>query len=127
MIINKNNYTMTTMSGSASITYLTEPVDSVSIMYLMNTIMILNIVTLYKEHNKINNNLSIKDLKIDKYYKCKLENVYCSICCENVKSNEFLRKLPCKHKFHKKCVDKWLNNLLKKSENTSCPLCRKNI
>lgn len=117
MIINKNmSSKRTTMIGSESITYL------------MNTMLFLNIYSLYKEHNKIhNNNLSIKDLKIDKYYKCKLESVYCSICCENVKSNEFLRNLPCKHKFHKKCVDKWLNNLLKKSENTSCPLCRKNI
>ena len=112
MIINKN------MSNKESL-------GSASIMHVMNIIMFLNIMTLYKEHK--DNKSSIKDLKIDKYYKCKLENVYCSICCENVKSNEFLRNLPCKHKFHKKCVDKWLNNLLKKSENASCPLCRKNI
>lgn len=96
--------------------------------YIMSTIMFLNIYSIYKEYNNaIYKKWSIKDLKLDKYYKCKSENVYCSICCENVKWSEFLRKLPCKHIFHKKCVDKWIKRLLKKSENTSCPLCRKNI
>ncbi len=96
--------------------------------YILNVLMCINMYNLYNEYNKNDKiKYNLKDLKLDKYYKCKLENVYCSICCDVVKCNEFVRKLPCKHKFHKKCVDKWLKTLLKKSENTNCPLCRKNI
>lgn len=81
--------------------------------------------TYFKVNEKANTKFYIKDLKIEKYYKCKSENVYCSICCNSVKYTEFIRKLPCNHIYHKKCIDKWLISLLKKSEKMNCPLCRK--
>ena len=43
----------------------------------------------------------------------------CCICC-NIKEKESL-KLPCNHTFHKKCINKWIENSL------TCPLCRENI
>lgn len=45
----------------------------------------------------------------------------CSICMEDFKVGDSLRMLPCKHDFHKECVDKWL------SFNPTCPLCRNSI
>ena len=40
----------------------------------------------------------------------------CSICLENISSNQIL--LNCNHTFHKQCIDKWFLT------NTNCPNCR---
>lgn len=45
----------------------------------------------------------------------------CAICLEDYKVKDSLRELPCKHLFHKVCVDPWL------LEKRTCPLCKKNI
>ena len=42
----------------------------------------------------------------------------CSICMDYMTSRNH-RELPCGHKFHKKCLNKW-----KLEGNRSCPLCR---
>lgn len=45
----------------------------------------------------------------------------CCIClCEMTKGVQ-VRKLPCEHKFHPKCIDKWL------STNKCCPVCKQDI
>lgn len=41
----------------------------------------------------------------------------CSICLSDFASGVLLRKLPCGHRFHRSCVDKWL------ARNKRCPLC----
>ena len=41
----------------------------------------------------------------------------CSICLEDLKCNLIIT--PCKHKFHRNCLEKWTKN--------SCPLCRRKI
>lgn len=51
----------------------------------------------------------------------KLLEEECSICTSKYQKNEGIRELPCKHYFHKRCVDKWL-----KTGGLSCPYCRKN-
>ncbi|CAK9091654.1 unnamed protein product [Durusdinium trenchii] len=43
----------------------------------------------------------------------------CQICLEDFAENEELRKLPCGHSFHSKCVDEWLTE-----KSCSCPICR---
>ena len=50
------------------------------------------------------------------------EVVECSICMEDVISRQEMKTLPCGHKFHSGCMDKWSNS----SQNNShlCPLCR---
>ena len=63
-------------------------------------------------------------LKIKSPYKCKDQNTDCSICLDKINPNEFIRELYCDHYFHKKCIDKWLINMSKKSENINCPICR---
>mmetsp|Transcript_49729 Transcript_49729/g.115358 ORF Transcript_49729/g.115358 Transcript_49729/m.115358 type:complete len:283 (-) Transcript_49729:27-875(-) len=41
----------------------------------------------------------------------------CSICLAEYQPATLLRKLPCGHSFHRRCVDKWLQR------NKRCPLC----
>ncbi|XP_049685789.1 E3 ubiquitin-protein ligase RNF130 isoform X4 [Accipiter gentilis] len=46
---------------------------------------------------------------------------HCAVCIESYKQNDVVRILPCKHVFHKACVDPWL------SEHCTCPMCKLNI
>lgn len=45
----------------------------------------------------------------------------CAVCIEPFKVSEVIRTLPCKHTFHKSCVDPWL------LEQRSCPMCKMDI
>lgn len=46
----------------------------------------------------------------------------CVVCLDNYESGAVLRVLPCGHRFHRSCVDRWLTQQSKK-----CPLCGKRI
>ncbi|XP_077388621.1 E3 ubiquitin-protein ligase RNF130 [Festucalex cinctus] len=46
---------------------------------------------------------------------------HCAVCIEAYQLNDVVRILPCKHVFHKTCVDPWLN------EHYTCPMCKLNI
>ncbi|KAF9749473.1 hypothetical protein NGRA_3463 [Nosema granulosis] len=61
----------------------------------------------------------LKKLKVRRITK-KEKKTDCSICLNLFKHREMARTLPCKHMFHKKCVDKWLLN-----QSDACPICRK--
>ncbi|KAI4302255.1 hypothetical protein MLD38_038029 [Melastoma candidum] len=44
----------------------------------------------------------------------------CSICLADYRKDDELRSLPdCNHRFHKKCIDRWLGL------HPTCPICRK--
>ncbi|XP_014257411.1 NEP1-interacting protein-like 1 [Cimex lectularius] len=62
----------------------------------------------------------IKRLPAYKYKakKHKCPQTKCLICLADFKTNQFLRRLPCLHQFHRGCVDKWLKR------NKKCPICR---
>uniref|UniRef100_UPI00358E22B4 RING finger protein 148-like n=1 Tax=Myxine glutinosa TaxID=7769 RepID=UPI00358E22B4 len=45
----------------------------------------------------------------------------CSICIESYSTGEVLRVLPCRHKFHRQCVDPWLLG------HRTCPMCKLDI
>ncbi|XP_054158194.1 E3 ubiquitin-protein ligase Godzilla-like [Oppia nitens] len=45
----------------------------------------------------------------------------CPVCIDTFKTCDIIRILPCKHLFHKSCVDPWL------LENRSCPMCKMDI
>mmetsp|Transcript_14693 Transcript_14693/g.27618 ORF Transcript_14693/g.27618 Transcript_14693/m.27618 type:complete len:919 (-) Transcript_14693:122-2878(-) len=45
----------------------------------------------------------------------------CPICLVEYEVGDDIRCLPCKHEFHKSCVDPWLRN------NASCPACRHSL
>tara|TARA_B110000858_G_C17369429_1_gene278826 strand:- start:19 stop:513 length:495 start_codon:yes stop_codon:yes gene_type:complete len=46
----------------------------------------------------------------------------CSVCLEIFNNEDIIKQLKCKHIFHKKCLEPWLNN-----NNNNCPLCRRDI
>jgi hypothetical protein len=46
----------------------------------------------------------------------------CSICLEDGKMIVF----PCKHHFHRKCIEKWIN-CNHPAQHTSCPICKKTL
>jgi len=56
---------------------------------------------------------------IDVFVKGYDEECACSVCISELESGEITRKLTCGHKFHKDCVDTWLN------QNITCPVCKK--
>lgn len=45
----------------------------------------------------------------------------CPICLEDIEAGAMLRKLTCKHYFHKACLDKWL------SHKSVCPICQQKM
>ncbi|KAL4618165.1 RING finger protein 150 isoform X1 [Arapaima gigas] len=45
----------------------------------------------------------------------------CAVCIEGYKPNDVVRILPCRHLFHKHCVDPWL------LDHRTCPMCKMNI
>eukprot|EP00871_Galdieria_phlegrea_P005662 jgi/Galph1/6097/GphlegSOOS_G4733.1 len=49
------------------------------------------------------------------------EDNSCVICLSDYIEGDMIRHLPCKHHFHKKCIDEWL------ALDKSCPLCKKDI
>lgn len=51
----------------------------------------------------------------------KATNTKCVICMSEYANREKLRRLPCTHDFHAKCIDKWLKS------NITCPICRDEV
>ena len=46
----------------------------------------------------------------------------CSICLDDFKTGDDIKKLNCTHIFHKECLEPWLND-----NNRNCPMCRSDI
>ncbi|CAN6803665.1 hypothetical protein Bca4012_078248 [Brassica carinata] len=46
----------------------------------------------------------------------------CIVCLSTLKTGEEVRKLDCRHVFHKHCLEGWLQHL-----NFNCPLCRSTL
>ncbi|GJN11787.1 hypothetical protein PR202_ga30025 [Eleusine coracana subsp. coracana] len=44
----------------------------------------------------------------------------CRVCLSRIRAGEATRRLPCRHTFHRDCVDRWLQTSCKRT----CPLCR---
>lgn len=62
--------------------------------------------------------MKMKRFKADKQNK---DTESCCICLNDYKDGDKYRILPCKHNFHKKCIDKWF------AQNVKCPVCRLDV
>eukprot|EP00730_Choanoeca_flexa_P008785 TRINITY_DN12535_c1_g2_i11.p3 TRINITY_DN12535_c1_g2~~TRINITY_DN12535_c1_g2_i11.p3 ORF type:complete len:104 (+),score=24.95 TRINITY_DN12535_c1_g2_i11:963-1274(+) len=49
------------------------------------------------------------------------ETPICIICLGQFEVDEEIRTLPCKHEYHKDCIDPWIHT------NGTCPLCKQNV
>ncbi|XP_051944911.1 RING finger protein 148 [Xyrauchen texanus] len=49
------------------------------------------------------------------------EETSCAICTDSFQHNEKVTVLPCRHLYHKKCIEPWL------LEHPTCPICKYNI
>ncbi|KAI8869285.1 hypothetical protein GQ42DRAFT_123983 [Ramicandelaber brevisporus] len=45
----------------------------------------------------------------------------CSICLDEYSVGDFMRILPCGHRFHVECIDVWL------SRSVTCPNCKMDV
>ena len=59
--------------------------------------------------------IKIKEYKLNEDLE---ESDNCSICLENYNKDNIINVLKCGHKYHKDCIDDWIN------DNNKCPLCR---
>lgn len=55
------------------------------------------------------------------YHVNTLQDDICTICQDNIQSNEVRRITHCRHYFHKNCIDTWFER------NVHCPTCRYDI
>ncbi|KAG9153726.1 hypothetical protein Leryth_005859 [Lithospermum erythrorhizon] len=56
------------------------------------------------------------------YHEKEDPNSKCVVCLNYFGDGDHVRKLGCRHVFHKDCLDGWLDHL-----NFSCPLCRSKL
>lgn len=75
-------------------------------------------------HRSLNDNGLRKNNNIDVNLPSSLnkkENCQCSICFEEIKLDEKIFELSCKHDFHESCLKNWIKY------KQDCPVCRKKI
>ena len=116
------DYNNNTSEESSNIIF----VDTVFYMFCMITIIpsLTRCIYVLYIKNKFNDN-NIQQNPIDNLQSLIITNEQpddiCTICLEEFKFNEELKKLKCNHIFHKECLEPWLNNKRK------CPICRSDV
>jgi len=80
-------------------------------------------VTMQGDENKALTYIKYKDIT-EQY--CSTHSIVkttdCTICLENFQNEDDILITGCKHLFHKKCAEQWLNNY-----SVKCPICKKKI
>ena len=74
--------------------------------------------------NELGNNFNsdnIPDTTLEDVDELDEEHKICSICLEEYKNNDVIKKLSCNHFFHSECLKIWLSN------RAICPICRKDL
>ena len=54
-------------------------------------------------------------------------NRTCSICCEDYISGDVLKILPCRHKYHHECIEKWVTMSSQSTRVPTCPYCNASL
>lgn len=85
----------------------------ITFIYITNYLIEHDIIILNRENLEI----SLRNTE-NIIFEERLRNTICSICLEEIKENEELKKTRCNHIFHSECIIKWF-----KISNT-CPICR---
>ena len=98
------------------------PINDIYIEQIKTKLLrIENAIEILRKKNE--KKIGLSNLEIDKISELKcwpLDNSQnCSICL--IKSDENVRILPCKHLFHKNCIDIWLRM------KNFCPMCKNKI
>jgi hypothetical protein len=56
------------------------------------------------------------------------ESIICNICFEQIKKEDKIKTLKCKHVYHCKCIKIWKNTIKQESniytDGYKCPYCR---
>jgi len=54
-------------------------------------------------------------------------NDECPVCLCSLAAGDQLREIPCGHKYHAACIDRWLIRREYANGIPSCPLCKKEV
>ena len=74
-----------------------------------------------KKKRRQNNNVMLDQLPCRRASKSDAKSdATCAICLDNLRANQNVITLPCKHEYHKLCILKWL----KSCDAPSCPTCK---
>jgi E3 ubiquitin-protein ligase BIG BROTHER-like protein len=81
------------------------------------------ILELEERNGKVSKGLSKEEIsKIPQRIWMRQNDTKCSICFEEIKGGEWVRELgKCKHLYHRKCLDEWLN------QEKRCPVCNEQV
>ena len=122
-IDNNTNYTNYTNIDDIYFNYLSPlPLFILSVCSVYGLCYLFHkIKSLSKNNNSLRENINIDSLNTLVVCEELPEN-NCSICLEEFKNQDILKKLNCNHIFHKDCLEPWINN-----NNLNCPLCRQAV
>ena len=86
--------------------------------------MLLSFLTGFHEQRglekEVLDSLPVVEYDTEAFKHVEAESKKCPICFENYEDGNEIRYLWCLHRFHKNCVDHWLEN------HTNCPICKNN-
>jgi len=85
----------------------------VIIYFIFMFLFLLLLLYNYKKKNPIKQ-ISYETIKLNEKYEC-------AICLDYINENNYIYKLDCNHKYHKKCLNRWIK------EKQKCPLCLNKI
>jgi len=94
-----------------------------SFRFQVNICHVLGVNSLERKIKRLLKNKYIKKIKFTKSI-IEYNQIECPFCLEPFVKNDPLFLISCKHVFHEKCFDVWINH---NYENLKCPICRRNL
>ena len=114
MIINVLEVILIFIQSSINISFINKIVISVYTNLFFLIILYINYKYIYKEPRH--------KIKVSKIPDSQHLDLTCNICLETIDRSN-IHQTNCKHMFHVKCIDEWLNN----NDKNNCPSCRSDI